>query len=62
MKNSVLVEPAGVEGDEQLAGWIQRAVKFGGAAGEVTGRANSGARRFGNRIRLNEDVEADKAT
>ena len=31
MKGWVLVEPEGVEGDEWLAGWIQRAVKFVGA-------------------------------
>ena len=31
MKGWVLVEPEGVTGDEQLAGWIQRAVKFVGA-------------------------------
>src|SRR5262249_43233851 len=31
MKGWVLVAPAGVEGDEQLNGWIQRAVKFVGA-------------------------------
>src|SRR6516162_9470559 len=30
MKGWVLVEPEGVEGDDQLAGWIQRAVKFVG--------------------------------
>ena len=30
MKNWVLVEPEGVEDDEQLSGWIQRAVKFVG--------------------------------
>ena len=28
MKNWVAVEPEGVEGDDQLAGWIERAVKF----------------------------------
>ena len=28
MKGWVLVEPEGIEGDEQLGGWIQRAVKF----------------------------------
>ena len=28
MKGWVLVEPEGVEGDDQLAGWIERAVKF----------------------------------
>src|SRR6266478_7535181 len=28
MKGWVLVEPKGVEGDDQLSGWIQRAVKF----------------------------------
>ena len=28
MKGWVLVGPAGVEGDDQLAGWIQRAVRF----------------------------------
>jgi hypothetical protein len=26
----VLVEPQGLEGDEQLGGWIERAVKFVG--------------------------------
>ena len=31
MQGWVLVEPEGVEGDDQLAGWIQRAVKFVGA-------------------------------
>src|SRR5881409_3234810 len=31
MKGWVLVELAGVEGDDQLKGWIQRAVKFVGA-------------------------------
>ena len=31
MRNWVLVEPAGVEDDYQLADWIQRAVKFVGA-------------------------------
>ena len=31
MKGWVLVAPEGVEGDEQLSGWIQRAVKFVGA-------------------------------
>ena len=30
MKGWVLVEPEGVEGDDQLAGWIQRAVQFVG--------------------------------
>jgi TfoX/Sxy family transcriptional regulator of competence genes len=30
MKNWVLVEPEGVEDEDQLAGWIQRAVKFVG--------------------------------
>ena len=28
MKGWVLVEPQGVEGDDQLTGWIERAVKF----------------------------------
>ena len=28
MRNWVLVEPEGVEDDEQLSAWIQRAVKF----------------------------------
>ena len=28
MKGWVLVEPAGVEDDDQLSGWIERAVKF----------------------------------
>lgn len=28
MRNWVVVEPEGVEDDEQLAGWIERAVKF----------------------------------
>ena len=31
MRNWVLVGPEGVQDDEQLAGWIQRAVKFVGA-------------------------------
>jgi TfoX/Sxy family transcriptional regulator of competence genes len=30
MKGWVMVEPEGVEDDEQLAGWIERAVKFVG--------------------------------
>ena len=30
MKGWVLVEPEGVEDDDQLSGWIQRAVKFVG--------------------------------
>jgi hypothetical protein len=30
MKGWVLVEPEGVEDDDQLKGWIQRAVKFVG--------------------------------
>src|SRR6516225_234470 len=30
MKGWVLVEPEGVEGDDQLKGWIQRAMKFVG--------------------------------
>jgi len=30
MKGWVLVEPEGVEGDDQLSGWIQRALKFVG--------------------------------
>ncbi len=30
MKGWVLVEPGGVENDDQLRGWIQRAVKFVG--------------------------------
>jgi TfoX/Sxy family transcriptional regulator of competence genes len=30
MKGWVLVEPEGVTGDDQLKGWIQRAVKFVG--------------------------------
>ena len=30
MKGWVLVEPGGVESDDQLNGWIQRAVKFVG--------------------------------
>jgi len=28
MKGWVLVEPGGVENDEQLSAWIQRGVKF----------------------------------
>jgi hypothetical protein len=28
MKGWVLVEPEGVEGDDQLKGWIERALKF----------------------------------
>ena len=28
MKNWVLVEPAGIEDDDQLSVWIQRAIKF----------------------------------
>ncbi|MFM7059370.1 MAG: TfoX/Sxy family protein [Planctomycetota bacterium] len=28
MKNWVVVEPEGVQDDDQLAGWIERAVKF----------------------------------
>ena len=31
MKGWALVEAEGVEGDDQLSGWIQRAVKFVGA-------------------------------
>jgi hypothetical protein len=31
MKGWVLVAPEGVEADDQLGGWIQRAVKFVGA-------------------------------
>src|SRR5579884_3451853 len=31
MKGWVLVEPAGLEGDDPLADWIQRAVRFVGA-------------------------------
>jgi hypothetical protein len=31
MRSWVLVEPEGVEGDGELAGWIQRAMKFVGA-------------------------------
>jgi TfoX/Sxy family transcriptional regulator of competence genes len=31
MKNWVLIEPEGVEDDDQLNGWIQRAVRFVGA-------------------------------
>ena len=31
MKGWVLVEAEGVEGDDQLSGWIQRATKFVGA-------------------------------
>jgi TfoX/Sxy family transcriptional regulator of competence genes len=31
MNGWVLVEPKGVEDDEQLSGWIQRAVKFVGS-------------------------------
>jgi hypothetical protein len=31
MRNWVAVEPEGVEGDDQLPDWIQRAVKFVGA-------------------------------
>jgi len=31
MRNWVLVGPEGVQDDEQLAGWIQRSVKFVGA-------------------------------
>jgi TfoX/Sxy family transcriptional regulator of competence genes len=30
MRGWVLVEPEGVEGDERLAGWIERAAKFVG--------------------------------
>jgi TfoX/Sxy family transcriptional regulator of competence genes len=30
MKGWVLVEPEGVEGDDKLAGWIQRAITFVG--------------------------------
>jgi len=28
MKGWILVAPEGVEGDDQLSGWLQRAVKF----------------------------------
>jgi hypothetical protein len=28
MKGWVLVEPEGVDGEDELAGWIQRALKF----------------------------------
>ena len=31
MKGWVLIAPAGVEGDDQLSGWIQRAVTFVGS-------------------------------
>jgi hypothetical protein len=31
MRNWVLVEPAGVEDDDQLSDWIQRGVKFVGS-------------------------------
>jgi TfoX/Sxy family transcriptional regulator of competence genes len=31
MRNWVLVEPEGVEDDDQLGGWIQRAMKFVGS-------------------------------
>jgi hypothetical protein len=31
MRNWVAVEPEGIKDDDQLAGWIQRAVKFVGA-------------------------------
>src|SRR5207248_1005932 len=31
MKNWIMVEPGGVEDDDQLNGWIERAVKFVGA-------------------------------
>ncbi len=30
MKGRVLVEPEGIMADDQLGGWIQRAVKFVG--------------------------------
>jgi hypothetical protein len=30
MKGWVLVAPEGVENDDQLGGWVQQAVKFGG--------------------------------
>ena len=30
MRNWVVVEPEGVEADDQLSGWVQRAVKFVG--------------------------------
>ena len=30
MKGWVLVEPEGIEGDDDLSGWIQRAIKFVG--------------------------------
>jgi len=30
MKGWALVEPEGIQDDEQLSGWIQRAVKFVG--------------------------------
>ena len=30
MKGWIMVEPEGIEGDDQLKGWIQRAVKFVG--------------------------------
>jgi hypothetical protein len=30
MKGWVMVTPAGIEGDDQLKAWIQRAVKFVG--------------------------------
>ena len=28
MKGWVLVDPKGIEGDDELSGWIQRAMKF----------------------------------
>ena len=28
MKGWVLIDPEGVEGDDQLKGWIERAMKF----------------------------------
>ena len=31
MKGWVLIEPQGVESDDQLSGWIQQAIKFVGA-------------------------------
>jgi TfoX/Sxy family transcriptional regulator of competence genes len=39
MKGWVLVAPEGVEGDDQLKGWIQRATKFVGKLPGKSGKA-----------------------
>jgi hypothetical protein len=46
MKGWVIVKPGGIEGDDQLSGWIRRAVKFvGKLPGKWQGETNAKRKR-----------------